>query len=100
MSAAIQVTHHAASRCAQRGLSDDDLRMVELLGLEVPDGYLLCEQQARKFATVLRHCADRVEKLVGARLVTQRGRLVTAYRTTRAKQRRLAQHTYDSAEGF
>lgn len=96
----INLTGHAATRCSQRGLSPHDLQIIELLGLEVPDGFLLCRRQARRFARLLRSVAGRIEALAGARVVIESGYVVTAYRTSITKQKALLRHSYDHAEAF
>lgn len=100
MSASDALTHHGSVRCPQRGLSNKDVDLIELLGLEVPDGYLLCRRDAQRFARLLRKLAGRVETLAGARIVTESGRLITAYRATPGKQKRLLRRAYDHAEAF
>lgn len=100
MSASCKMTAHAAVRCSQRGLSAHDLQLIELLGLEVPDGFLLCRRQAHRVADLLRGLAGRIETLAGARVVTEGGHVVTAYRASISKQKALLRHTYDHAEAF
>lgn len=100
MNACIKMTAHAAVRCSQRGLSAHDLHLIELLGLEVPDGFLLCRRQARRVADLLRSLAVRIEALAGAMVVADGGHVVTAYRANIRKQKALLRHTYDHAEAF
>lgn len=100
MHASVKITEHAAVRCSQRGLSAQDLQLIELLGLEVPDGFLLCRRQAHLVADALRSLAGRIEALAGARVVTESGSVVTAYRASISKQKALLRHTYDHAGAF
>ena len=100
MACSINQTRHGATRCAQRGLSERDVHIVEIFGVEIRDGYLLRERDAASVAAMLRHCADRVEKLAGTRLVTEAGQLITAYRAARSKQRQLLRQAHDNAVGF
>lgn len=100
MNAPLKMSGHAAVRCSQRAISARDLQLIELLGLEVPDGFLLCRRQAQQLACLLRSLAGRIEVLAGARIVTESGQVVTAYRTSTRKQKALLRHTYDHAEAF
>lgn len=100
MNTSIKLTGHATARCSQRGLSARDLELIELLGLEVPDGFLMCRRQAHRIAELLHSLAGRIEALAGARVVTESGRVVTAYRASISKQKALLRHAYDHAEAF
>ena len=100
MNATLKMTGHTAVRCSQRGLSPHDLQLIELLGLEVPDGFLFCRRQAHRIADLLRRLAGRIEDLDGARVVTEGGHVVTAYRATTSKQKALLRHAHDHAEAF
>ncbi len=100
MNGSIKLTGHAATRCSQRGLSARDLELIELLGLEVPDGFLLCRRQAQQFADLLRRLAGRIEGLAGTRVVAEGGQVVTAYRASISKHKALLRHTHDRAGAF
>ena len=89
------LTAHAAMRMAQRGFRRDDIDLVRLLGTEVDDGYLLAERDCAVFVREMKHLIAQVERLCGTRIVADGEVLVTAYRTTPRKSRRLMRTVQD-----
>ncbi len=83
------LTAHAATRLAQRGLGNDDLELIALIGSEVEGGYLVREKDFQALDQKLKHLRDRARKLVGKRLVVEGSHLITAYHTHRNKERHL-----------
>ena len=82
-------TTHALQRMSQRGLSTRDLDLALLLGREVENGLLVLQKDADAFALWLERLAGRVRRLGGIRVVQDGDTLITAYQSTRRKQRRL-----------
>jgi hypothetical protein len=80
---------HAETRMAQRGLSIKDAELITLIGTEVEDGFLVLAQDCRRIERELKGLLDRVRRLQGKRLVVADGRIVTAYRASQWKERRL-----------
>jgi len=89
------LTHHASVRMAQRSVSLQDAELITLIGTEVSDGYLVRAHDCQQIETQLKQFLDRIRKLQGKRLVTARGRIVTAYHASRRKQRRLLRNAQE-----
>jgi hypothetical protein len=85
----LHTTTHALARCGQRGIGVRDAELAVLLGVEVEGGFLLMQRQCAAAARNFRCLADRLDRLAGTRVVAEGNAVVTAYRTTRRKQRRL-----------
>lgn len=84
---AFKLTSHAVVRMAQRGIKDSDL--LELIGTEISDGYLIAEKDYQDFERDLKLVLDRARRLRGTRWVVVEGHIVTAYRPPKRNQRRL-----------
>ena len=89
------LTAHAAMRMAQRSICRDDIDLVSLLGTEVEGGYLLAERDCAAFVRDMKKLIARVERLCGTRIVADGEVLVTAYRVTPRKSRRLMRTAQD-----
>jgi hypothetical protein len=74
---------------AQRGIGHEDLLLIEAIGSEVEGGYLVREKDFQALDRELRRLRDRARKLVGKRIVTDGGWVITAYHARRSKERRL-----------
>jgi hypothetical protein len=85
----LDLTAHAVTRMAQRGLADDDIELIRWIGTEVEGGYLVREKDFQALDRELRQLRDQARRLVGKRLVLEGDRLVTAYHAVRSKQRQL-----------
>ena len=86
---ALRPKPHAVQRMSQRALKVDDLDLIMLLGVEVPDGLFVrrkeCEVAARKLVDL----AEQIQGLPGTRVVLDGGRVITGYRALPRQQRRL-----------
>lgn len=91
------LTGHAAARCAQRGIRSDDLELLEQIGTEVDDGYFVREKDYRAYERSVKQRLGRAKRLVGTRFVIQEGRVVTAYRATRGRERQLLRNAEERA---
>jgi len=95
MKSVLQLTTHATTRVAQRGIASDDLELITWIGTEVEGGYLVREKDFQAFDRDLKQLRDHARRLVGKRLVIESNRLVTAYHATRSKERRLLRGAQD-----
>jgi hypothetical protein len=73
----------------QRGLSGNDLELLLLLGVEVPDGYLATRKACVEVTRRLKRIIDMIDRLHGKRAVVAGDVLVTAYHCSNAQRRRL-----------
>jgi hypothetical protein len=83
------LTHHAVTRMAQRGIASDDLELIARIGTEVEGGYLVRKKDFQAFDRELKQVRDYLRRLVGKRLVIESGQVLTVYHANRGKQRRL-----------
>lgn len=85
-----QLTRHAIERLAQRGMSASDVELIELIGSEVPDGYLVSAKDRQAVEHELRKLIQRIRRLEGKRVVVAEERIVTtAFHASRREERRL-----------
>jgi hypothetical protein len=85
-----QLTHHASTRMAQRGIAKSDVELISNLGTEVEGGYLFREKDFHAADRELKRQRQRLRRLVGKRVVIQGGVvIVTAYHVGRRTERRL-----------
>ena len=73
------LTAHAAMRMSQRGLANEDIELICLIGTEVEGGFLVREKDFQSLERELKRLRDQVRKLVGKRLVLKGDRVITAY---------------------
>lgn len=92
MSAELQMTRHAILRSAQRGIALSDVDLIEWIGTEVDDGYLVRDKDFDALRRELLAVLNRAKRIVGKRLVVSEGRIVTAYHARRKKARILLRH--------
>jgi hypothetical protein len=90
---ASNLSRHAVLRMSQRGIRCDDLDLVEFIGTEVEGGHLVRQKDAQAFERDAKKLINRVRQLVGKRVVRNGDAIVTAYHTSRAKERRLLRAT-------
>jgi hypothetical protein len=95
MTGVYRLTVHAATRMAQRGITNDDLELIEYIGTEVEGGYVVRQKDFQVLDRELRLLRDQAKRLVGKRLVVDGGRVVTAYHAVRGKERRLLRGAKD-----
>ena len=65
-------THHAIRRMGQRGFHDDGLGLIQLIGTEVKDGYIVLNRDRQAAEHVLKRLLDRIRRLDGKRVVAVR----------------------------
>jgi hypothetical protein len=89
------LTEHALIRMAQRGIRIRDAELIELVGSEVDDGFIVLDQDCRKLETDLKRLLDAVRRVRGKRLVVAEGHVITAYYPSKRRQRRLLRDAYE-----
>ena len=85
----LRVTDHGRARMRQRAFYDGDLELLHQIGIEVPDGYLATRKDCADVVRRLKRMIVQLERLPGKRAVVVGDALVTAYRCSDAKRRRL-----------
>jgi hypothetical protein len=89
-------TKHSAERTAQRSLRINDPDLIALIGTAVEDGYLVRTKDYQEIERALKQLLQRFRRLVGKRVVTVDGRIVTAYHATKTFERRLLRHAQEA----
>jgi len=79
------MTRHAEARMSQRGYSPHDLDLIQFYGTPVADGYLLTQADVAAVARDL----QRLERIAGTFLVEQEGTVITLYRPSKGRRRRV-----------
>jgi hypothetical protein len=90
-----QLTRHAIQRMGQRGFQEDDLELIQLIGTEVESGVIVLNRDYLAAEHELKRLQERIRRLVGKRLVVADGRVITAYRASKATERRLVRQSGD-----
>jgi hypothetical protein len=75
--------------------TDCALQLIQLIGTEVEDGFLVLNRDCLAIEHELKRLQDRIRRLRGKRLVVADGHVVTAYRAGKATQRRLVRQPGD-----
>jgi len=89
------LTEHALIRMAQRGIKIEDAELIELVGSEVEDGFIVLDRDYRRLEVDVRKLLDAVRRVRGKRLVVAGGCVVTAYYPSKRRHRRLLRNTYE-----
>jgi hypothetical protein len=89
------LTNHAAVRMAQRGILPKDSELIVLIGTEVDDGYLVREQDYLEVEHAMKRFLERLRRVVGKRLVLRGNHVVTAYRPSKKRERRLLRNAQE-----
>lgn len=85
----IQISQHAETRMAQRGLSQRDIDLLLQIGTEVEGGLLVRRKDVDEYENALREMIERARRLVGKRLVLAEDVVVTAYHSSLRDTKRL-----------
>ncbi|MGQ0664754.1 MAG: hypothetical protein ACT4P2_14480 [Pseudomonadota bacterium] len=85
----MRFTEHGWTRLAQRGLRPSDVDLILRFGTEVADGYLLRRRDVSEAVSGIKRTMQQLERLRGSFVVTGESSVITAYRPTRRKERRL-----------
>ena len=80
-----KLSHHIVVRMSQRSYLMHDLDLIRLFGTPVQDGYLITRNDIQMLSKDLR----RLERIEGTLLVEQKGTLVTVYRLSKKRRRKL-----------
>jgi len=92
----LTITHHAAVRMAQRGIPVREAELIVLIGTEVEDGYLVRAKDCQAAEKELKSLLRRIQRLKGKRLVTNDGRIITAYHSNTRQGRHLLRRAHES----
>lgn len=77
-----KLTRHAEMRMRQRGLRDDDLRLLLKTASQVsPDAYMLTERDAACEIAIRKREIQSLERLKGCKVVVEDGIIITCYRS-------------------
>jgi hypothetical protein len=90
------MTEHALIRMAQRGLRLKDAELIELVGSQLEDGFIVLDQDYRQLEADLKKILEAARRVRGKRLVVAEGRVITAYYPSKKRQRRLLRDGYES----
>lgn len=93
---ALTITGHAALRLAQRGISLKDAELIQLVGTEVDDGYLVRAKDYEEIEYGLKRLLARLRRLIGKRFVIVDGQVITAYHASKYYERRLLRSAQDA----
>jgi len=85
----VDLTLHAEARTSQRGIRASDLDLLHLIGLPVQDGFLATDTGCEELERQCKNLLERLRHVRGKRMVVCSGRVVTAYHTSRRKERQL-----------
>jgi hypothetical protein len=83
---------HIQQRLRQRGVKHEDLALVCGVGEPFSDGYLMTKRAVTEEIGRLKAEIQRLEKLKGLMVIEQQRTLVTVYRPSRTRSRRLLRH--------
>lgn len=83
------LTMHARMRMRQRGVRDEDLRLLLNAASQVaPDAYMLTERDAAREIAKRKREIQKLERLRGFKLVVEDGSVVTCYAACRENLKR------------
>lgn len=85
----LRFTTHATQRMAQRAISESDVELASLLGIEVSNGLLVRKKDCQAIERRLREAIKKIHHLDGKRIVERDGQVITAYHATTRMQKRL-----------
>ena len=85
----MQLCEHAMIRMNQRGMRTRDVDLFLECGTKISDGYFLRDRDVTTAVLQRRKEIERLEKLRGKVLITDGNTVVTAYKPSRKRERRL-----------
>lgn len=84
-----QLTRHAETRMRQRGLRDDDLKLILATATRVSsDAYLLTRKDVEREVAIRKQEIKRLERLESCKVVVVGDTVVTCFHAERAAQKR------------
>lgn len=86
----ICLSNHAQERMRQRGISNADVDLVRAFGTPVDDGYIVTRKDVECLEQEVH--VQRLERLVDTAVIEQEGTIVTVYRASKQRRRRLLGH--------
>ena len=91
MNEQLTLSLHADGRIRQRGIPKRDLALVVEFGLAVRDGYVLRGRDAARAISDLKRTIARLERLAGTFVAVQEDTVLSVYRPTRARRRKVTE---------
>jgi hypothetical protein len=86
------LTHHASIRVRQRGFRERDVEVILEHGTPTHDGVLLTSRDVSERVAEYRRRIGELERLRGAAVFLEEGHVVSVYRPSAAKVRRMIRH--------
>ena len=83
------MSRHAESRIRQRGIAPGAIDILRQFGETVDDGFILTDQAIDEGRRALRAQIEQLEKLRGIALIEVGGTVITVYRASKKRVRRL-----------
>ncbi len=84
-----KLTRHTEIRMRQRGVRDDDLRLLLEAASQVsPDAYMLTDHDAAREISRRKHEIQCLERLKGCKVIVEHGTIVTCYYAHRENQKK------------
>lgn len=88
-----KMTHHAGARIRQRGLRDDDIRLLLKASSQISSEiYLLTEHDAAREISLRKREIQSLERLRGCKIVVEQGYIVTCYHASSKNQKKSLRH--------
>ena len=89
---------HATKRCAQRGVRPDDLDLALRIGTATEDGIYVREADVRTEVAELKRVIVRLERLKGLYIACPDRTVVTVYRPSHRRERRILRNEIQRGE--
>lgn len=84
-------SNHANRRMRQRGLRKADLELITQFGSIIDDGFILRRKDAEAAKCEMKRTIADLDRLAGVAVITKSDTVVTYYRPTKSKRRRMLQ---------
>lgn len=83
------ISNHAEIRMSQRGFKPSDVDFILDFGDQItPDAIMLTKRAAAKLIQDFKSKIQQIERLTNKKLVVESGKIVTAYHSSKAQQRK------------
>lgn len=85
----LELTQHAQTRFSQRSLDPKDLTILLRVGSETHEGFMVLERDYQAFERDVKKLLKRVRRIVGKRIIVEKGLVVTGYKCTKQTEKNL-----------